>query len=269
VLSVVTAAHKDSFLQKTVDDIRAKFIDRKTEIIVVLDGYHDDIKGADKVIESRRRQGLRPSFNAGFAAATGDWLMKTDSHCLFDEAFDDRILSHTRENWVIVPRRYHLDMGQWRRMDELGYVDYDRLIIDRPDKLSGVYWTQRKERRAHIPVDETMVFQGSCYVLSREHWEKIGPLQVEGYGTFAQEPIEVALKTWLGGGKVMVNKRTWYAHKHRKFKRCASPNKAEVEAGNKYSQDFWLNDRWEGRVHDLRWLMRRFGLRWKNVLNPD
>ena len=97
------------------------------------------------------------------------------------------------------------------------------------------------------------------YLLSRKHWDWLGGLQEEGYGPFAQEAIEIGLKTWLGGkGKVMVNKNTWYAHKHRLFKRFVSPY--GVLEGNKYSKDFWMNNRWKDAVHDWAWLMRRFRL---------
>ena len=103
-----------------------------------------------------------------------------------------------------------------------------------------------------------MIFQGSFYLMSRKHWDFLGGLQVEGYGEFAQEATELALKTWLSGGKVMVNKNTWYAHKHRKFGRVRSP--WGTKEGNRYSKDFWLNNKWDKRIHDLEWLFKRFNL---------
>ena len=110
-------------------------------------------------------------------------------------------------------------------------------------------------------IDETMVMQGSCYLMSRKHWDWLGGLQEFGYGSLMQEAEEVALKTWLGGGKVMVNKLTWYAHKHRKFKRTVKVADKEVLDCYAYSKDFWLNNRWTERIHDLEWLMKRFGRR--------
>ena len=115
-------------------------------------------------------------------------------------------------------------------------------------------------KRNHVPIDETMLFQGSCYLMSRKHWDWLGGLQEEGYGSFAQEAVEVCLKTWLGGGKVIVNKNTWYAHKHRSFGRHVSPRRSDVQNGETYSRDFWLNNRWNKRIHDINWLTRRFGL---------
>ena len=103
-----------------------------------------------------------------------------------------------------------------------------------------------------------MLFQGSCYVMSCKHWERLGGLNEDGYGPFAQEAVELSLKTWLGGGKVMVNKSTWYAHKHRKFGRVLSPTSRQVKDGNAYSKDFWLNNKWDKRVHDIEWLIAKF-----------
>lgn len=185
--------------------------------------------------------------------------MKCDEHCMFDEGFDVKLLADIEDNWVVIPRRYKLDTEKWVIYEEdKEPVDYDKLVIDRPEKIGGLNWKSRTRQRKDILIDETMVFQGSCWVMSRKHWNFLGKLQTEGYGTFAQEAIEIALKTWLGGGKVMVNKKTWYAHKHRKFGRASSAKSSEVEAGNNYSRDYWLNNRWENRIHDIDWLMERF-----------
>lgn len=264
MLSIVMAAAKDPHLQRTVDEVREK-AKGEIEVVVVLDGYEDNITGADTVVKNKRRLGLRSSINRGMEAAEGEWLLKCDSHCAFDEGFDVKLLSVIADNWVVVPRRYKLDVDKWEVMWDDGYIDYDRLLIDKPDRICGVHWNSRRDDRKDIAVDETMVMQGSCYVMSRNHWNWLGGLSINGYGSFAGESTEVALKTWLGGGRVMVNKTTWYGHKHRKFKRCVNPDKEEVRKGNLYCKDYWLNNRWPDRVHDLQWLYERFGVRY----NPN
>jgi len=261
MLSIIIPSAKDPCLQKTIDDLRNK-AQGEIEIIAVLDGTMQEVANADKVLFNEKRIGLRASVNRGVGEAKGDYIMKIDSHCVFGEGYDRILLANIEENWVVIPRRYKLDVDKWEVMEEEGYIDYDRLLIDRPDKIGGVHWSKRRDERKDIMIDETMVFQGSCWVMSRKHWDWLGGLKEEGYGTFTQEPIEIALKTWLGGGKVMTNKNTWYAHKHRKFKRTTHIDSKEVERGNKYSQDFWLNNRWDKRIHDLKWLFDRFGLRY-------
>lgn len=244
LVSIIIPSRKDPDLQKTVDDIK-KNARGEIEIIVVND---DDGK-----------LGLRQAVNKGVSESHGEYILKTDAHCKFDDGFDVKLLP-IEDNWVVSPVRYKLDVETWEIMPEPPIV-YERIVIDRPDKLGGVEWRSRKRGRENIMVDENMVFQGSCWMMSRTHWNRLGGLSEIGYGTFTQEPLEIALKTWLGGGKVMVNKNTWYAHKHRKFGRTYSAlGNDEVKNGNAYSRDYWLNNRWEERKHDFDWLMKRFGL---------
>jgi len=256
-LSIIIPCYNDPDVQRTIDSIRSN-ARGDIEIIVVLDGYIQKVNGA-KVIVNEKRIGMRGSINQGVAISCGEYILKCDAHCIFDEGFDVKLLANIKDNWVVIPRRYKLDTEKWVVTEDTP-IDYERLLIDRPDKISGVRWNDRAIKRKDIMIDETMIFQGSCWIMSRKHWDWLGGLEEEGYGTFAQEATEIALKTWLGGGQVMINKTTWYAHKHRKFGRTISISSKKIEAGNKYSQDFWLNNRWEARIHDLDWLMNRFGL---------
>ncbi len=257
MLSIIIPSYKDPYLQKTIDDIR-KNARGKIEIIAILDGYNDDIKGAT-IIQNATRRGLRDTVNSGVAISRGEYILKCDAHCIFDEGFDVKLLADIEDNWVVIPRRYKLDTDKWVICeDDPNPIDYEELVTTEPDRICGVRWSGRTKRRKDILIDETMVFQGSCWVMSRKHWDWLGGLSEVGYGTFTQEPIEIALKTWLGGGKVMVNKKTWYAHQHRKFGRTHRLDSAEVKAGNSYSRDFWLNNKWDKRIHDIEWLIERF-----------
>lgn len=255
MISIIIPSAKDPCLQKTIDDLRTKAED-EIEIIVVLDGKWDEIENADAVLFNEKRMGMRASINRGAEASRGEYVMKIDSHCMLDKGFDVKLLTHIQDDWVVIPRRYRLDIETWKITDDAP-VDYERIMI-LADKLHGVVSKGRTEIRRNIMIDEDMVFQGSCWLMSRKHWKWLGGLQEEGYGTFTQEPIEIALKTWLGGGKVMINKNTWYAHKHRKFKRTVGIDSEEVRRGNAYSRDFWINNRWPDRIHDYDWLVKKF-----------
>lgn len=241
MISIIIPSVQDPDLERTIADIQAK-AQGEIEIIVEID---------------EPRKGMRARINEGVAKSKGDYILKCDSHCVFDEGFDVKLLANIQDNWVVIPRRYKLDTDKWEVMSDPP-IDYERLAIV-PDRICGVEWKSRRTERADKMIDETMVFQGSCWIMSRKHWDWLGGLSEVGYGTFAQEPIEIALKTWLGGGKVMVNKNTWYAHKHRKFGRTVAPcSSKEIREANAYSRDFWLNNRWDKRVHNLNWLFRRF-----------
>lgn len=261
LVSIIIPCRKDPHLQQTVNDIRKNATGR-IEVIVVLDGEKQDVGGADVCIQNEKTVGMRSSINKAVQVAKGDYILKTDAHCMFDYGFDKKMLANIEEDWIVTPVRYRLDVDSWKIYEgEPTPIVYERLVIDNPDKIGGSEWKSRKRGREHLLIDENMVFQGSCWFMHRHHWDRVGPLQEYGYGTFTQEPVELALKTWLGGGKVMVNKTTWYAHKHRKYGRTYSAlGNDEVKNGNSYSRDYWLNNRWEGRKHDISWLMERFGV---------
>lgn len=265
-LSVIIPSYKDPLLHKTIDSLLDNSeLGSEMEIIPVLDGYTptNPIKSDPrvKVLNLEQNRGMRNAINSGVNASKGEYLMKCDEHCMFDKGFDVKLLADIEDNWVVIPRRYKLDTDRWIICeDDKEPVDYDKLVTDNPDKIGGMVWKRRTKERKDILLDETMVFQGSCWVMSRKHWNFLGGLQEKGYGTFAQEALEIALKTWLGGGRVIVNKKTWYAHKHRKFGRISPVASVEIKAGNAYSMDFWLNNRWDKRIHDLDWLMKRFNL---------
>ena len=61
-----------------------------------------------------------------------------------------------------------------------------------------------------------MSWQGSCYFTTKRYWDSLlAPLDTEHYGTFTQEAQEIGNKVWLSGGRLVVNKKTWYAHYHK------------------------------------------------------
>lgn len=58
---------------------------------------------------------------------------------------------------------------------------------------------------------ESMSVQGSCFMLTREKYWELNICDEE-FGNWGNQGIEVACKTWLTGGRVLVNHNTWYAH---------------------------------------------------------
>lgn len=263
MISVIIPAKLEPNLQKTVDDILNK-AEETVQIVVILDGYWPDPPLADDsrviIIHNSKSRGMRASINAGVVISKGEYVMKCDAHCVFDQGFDKKLLADYEENTVVVPTRYKLDTDKWEVMPDKP-INYGKLVyLETHNKLHGEDWPSRERRNKNILIDENMMFQGSCWFMSRKHWEWIGGLQEYGYGTFTQEPVEIALKTWLGGGKVVVNKKTWYAHQHRKFGRTHKINQEEIEAGNTYALDFWMNNRWNKRVHDIQWLFDKFNV---------
>jgi glycosyltransferase involved in cell wall biosynthesis len=225
-------------LHKTIESLLSN-ANGEIEVIPVIDGY--ELKKS--LIDDRRVKpvylsehvGMREAINIGVNNSTGEYLMRTDEHCMFSKGFDTTILSTIEDNWIVVPRRYYLDIDKWEVMGDKKYVDYEKLlIIDHPrygNKFAGIIWKSRTTERKDIMIDETMAMQGSCWFMKRSWWDKvIGRLDSEGYGTLYQDSTEMIMKTWQAGGKMMLNKNAWYAHKNRSFARTHrySDNKSKA-----------------------------------------
>ena len=243
MLSIIIPSYKDPLLHRTIDSLLTG-AEEEIEIIVVLDGYEPLAPIIDdprvRILRLSKNVGMRRAINAGVQASKGDYLMRTDEHAIFGPAYDRILTADCGENWIVTPRRYFLDAEKWTVMD-LPPVDYEKLCIDRErNKFAGVPWKSRAEERKDIMIDETMAMQGSCWLMKRSWWDKvIGELQTEGYGTHYQDSVEMVFKTWQAGGKLMVNKNTWHAHKHRRFRRTHNYGGAQADASFAYSLKVW------------------------------
>lgn len=265
-VSVLIPSRNEKFLPNTVDDLFAKATG-DIEVIVVLDGYWPDPILEDRpnltLIHRSRAQGMRPAINSAARVAKGRYLMKSDAHCMFCEGFDETLQETMEDNWVVVPRRYSLDAENWTTKNK-GPIDYHYLncpLNSNDGALHGKPWQKRRDQRRHILIDDEMSSQGSCWFMTRDYfWNFLGGLRLEGYGDFIQEFQEIGMKTWLGGGEVKINKRTWYAHLHkgRKYGRGYKVSSSSWHKGCHYSADMWLNNRWEKRIHDFKWFLEKF-----------
>jgi GT2 family glycosyltransferase len=248
-LSVVIPSYKDPLLQKTIDSLLENSeLGDQLEIVVVFDGYwanppllfSEENNKRVKQLHLGKNRGMRGAINAGVQVATGEFLMRTDEHCVFDKGYDRKLTERFKDDWICYPKRYYLDTEKWEVMDKEPNV-YNKLIIDKSrHKFSGVNWKSRELERPGKMIDESMAMQGSCWVMKRSWWDAvIKELQTEGYGPHYGDSHEMVFKTWQAGGRLMVNKSTWYAHKDRSFPRTHNTGSAESAPGWAYSIKVW------------------------------
>lgn len=256
MLSIIIPSFKDPYLVPTIKSLIASAMD-EIEIIPVLDGYWRHDLPDDKrirVLHLGKNRGMRDAINAGVRIARGEYIMRTDEHCLFAPGYDTELTGSCEDNWIMTAKRYFLDPTTWRLMDKKP-VEYERLkardIGNGVSKFEGVVWNARAKDRKDELIDETMAMQGSMWVMKKSWWETIGELETEGYGTMYQDSHEMVFKTWKLGGKLMVNKKTWYAHKHVSFPRTHQYSKSEWEPCVKYAYETWkdyfeeVRQKWE------------------------
>lgn len=272
MVSILIPSRNEVFLQKTVADLLAN-ASGDIEIVVVLEGYWPDPPLPDdkrlKILHHGRAKGMRPAINAAAAIATGDFILKADAHTMWAPGYDEALQADYHEdNWIVVPRRHALEPESWSidTTNPKYPVDYHYLSypFERPGDetcgLHGTEWRARREACGGILLDDEMSSQGSAYFMSRAHWDRLGPMEIERYGNFIHEFQELGLKTWLSGGAVKINKRTWYAHlyKGRKYGRGYALGPGGHRQGSAWVTDYWMNDQWADRTRDLRWLVEKF-----------
>lgn len=246
LLSVIIPSWKDPYLVPTINSLLDNSrLGDKLEIIPILDGYWRDDLPDDKrvnVLHLGKNRGMRDAINAGVEISRGAFIMRTDEHCMFSPGYDKELTSTCQDDWIMTARRYFLDPEKWEVMP-LDYIDYEKLALregDNYSKFEGRRWTSRKRERSHMDIDETMAMQGSMWIMSRKWWDKtIVKLESEGYGPLYQDSTEMIFKTWKNGGKMMLNKRVWYAHKHVSFSRTHQYGIAEAKPGWQYAIDLW------------------------------
>lgn len=270
-VSIIIPSRNEIFLSKTVNDLLSKGSD--VEVIAVLDGYWPDPPLQDDkrlvIIHRGKAMGMRAAINAAANIATGKYLLKCDAHCMFSEGYDEILQKDCDVDWVVIPSRYSLDAENWA-IENNGKPrrDYHYLCYPDPNKphdsgMHGVEWWSRGKERSDpkYNIDDNMSFQGSSWFMHADYFHNfLHGMSEVGYGTFTQEPQEIGLKAWLGGGAVKVNKNLWYAHLHKgtRYGRGYSQSKSEVVQGHLYSARYWMNNEWEDRVHDIEWLIEKF-----------
>jgi hypothetical protein len=96
-------------------------------------------------------------------------------------------------------------------------------------------------------------------MMTRDKFIELEPCD-EKHGSWGQMGTEVACKTWLSGGQLMVNRKTWFSHMFRTQGGDFGfpyPNPG-VSKARKYSKWLWLGDNWDKAIHPLSWLLDKF-----------
>jgi hypothetical protein len=302
-LTVVIPARNEEWLARTVADVAAA-IRGRTEIIAVLDGgwiappltQH----GVVSVIRTPEAIGQRAATNLGIRLARGKLVMKLDGHCSVQDGFDLPLIAAAKAlgpSVCQVPAQYNLHVFDWVCPD--GHRRYQgptpKSGCDFQAKVPGpkcglpmtrdVVWQRRRSRlttawrfdselhfqywtdwgKAHKDeqVHDIMTCLGACWVVDRQRFIELGMLD-ESHGSWGQMGTEIACKYWLSGGRLVVNKGSWFAHLFRtQGGDFGFPYPLSGDAQRKareHSQSMWRGEaaKWPHARRNLRWMLDRF-----------
>ena len=261
LISVIIPARNEKYLQKTLDGL-AENMTTPYEVLVGLDNYTPDppIREADNltIYHSDKRVGTRVLLNKLISMAKGNYLLRLDPHCLIGRGMDAELLSVHKPGYTIIPSWYQLDAEKWIRR-ESKCCDYRYLShpTDEEGGLRSLRWGGLTKKYSHKKIDEVMTCSGSIWLVDKKEFLSWGGLD-ENHGQIGQEGVEIACKTWLSGGKLLVNKNTWYAH-HNRGKAPYAMGRNQRKISLAYSIDFWTNNKWQNQVRQFAWLIKHIG----------
>lgn len=299
-LSILIPSGNEMFLYYTIYDA-LKNIEADTEIIATLDGaWADPPVPQDprvNIIYVNKAVGQRAATNLACKLSNAKYVMKVDAHCSFDKGFDRKMLEEfeaTGDNVTMVPIMRNLWAFDWNCRDcnwkkyqgptpancgRCGGTNLRRKMMwvgkHNPQSTSYCfdssphfqYFEHYKHRdiykqdRAEKGLTETMSLQGSCFMLSREKYWELNICD-ESLGNWGNQGIETACKTWLSGGTVLCNHKTWYAHMFRTqggdFGFPWDAHGRDMERTKQNVKKLIWDGKWDKQVRPLSWLIERF-----------
>ena len=291
-LSILIPARNEQWVSNTVADI-LKNKRGKTEVIVGLDGEWADPEIEDHpdvtVVYYAESIGQRAMTNRLAKLSEAKYLAKCDAHVAFSEGFDQILMDDMKDNYTMVPILKNLWCFDWKCMKcgkrtfqgpkPVDCTDCDntdnftqKLVwkpnSNRPSSTAFVfntdlqfwYFGELKARQPDEDIVETLSLQGSFFMCTREKYWELNICD-ESWGSWGQQGTEVALKTWLSGGRVVVNRKAWYAHLFRTQTGFSFPYPMSGNSQHRarqISQDIFLNNKWDKQTKPLWWVLDKF-----------
>lgn len=301
-LSILIPARNEEFLPETVEDLLKNIRGNTDIFVCLDGDIHPKPLPKDPRVTYVHRHeswGQRKATNQLCKLSQAKYVMKVDGHCAFDEGFDVKMMSDMQDDWTMVPVMRNLHAFNWV-CDKCGHTTYqgptpitskgkdsfdackkcenkeagtftkDIVWIPKENPQSTSYCFDTElhfqyfhdyKARQQGDLVETMSLQGSCFMLTREKYWELNICD-EDFGSWGAQGTEVACKTWLSGGKCIVNKKTWYAHMFRTqggdFSFPYNNPESKIAKARKRSQQLFLDNTWEQQTHPLSWLLERF-----------
>ena len=262
---IPSCGEKPENLERTIESIYENATG-DFEVIIGLNGvsaWPTNMKPNMEIMEFPRNVGIKTNINALVALAVGKYIYKSDAHCSFGKGFDEILQADIEDDWIVMPRFYVLDGKTWEWQDDRFY-DYFYLSCPFTDPRgfrfkAGGHDPEKTKERLDTLIDETPQIHGSGWFISKDRYFELGGFpNIDPYG-HAQEPVWLALKNWLAGGKVMVNKNTWYAHLHQQGnKRGYHMDREQENKSYDIAATYWMGNKWYERKYDIEWFIDKF-----------
>lgn len=234
----------EQYLQRTINSAK-KNAAGKIEILTEFD---------------EKEEGHRILTNRMAEKAKGKFLFRLDAHCALSPQWDLRMKESCKKNTLVVPIVDKLNDKDWSFAGNDGGI----ILLDR--RMRNYYltpWIPFLERPLEV---ETMSIQAFAFMIRRKDFFD-GDCLDESLPPWGAAALEISLKTWLTGGRVLIRTDVECAHLFRKNN--LTPFKVDVKKkDDAYVRigRLWRANRGKGQTRPLEWLTGKFADR---ILKPE
>lgn len=217
---IIPTRNEGSLLRMTIDSILSQTDYPNYEVLIVDDGSTDGscepFKAADSRVQVIRANGVgvAKARNVGARHARGEYIVFIDAHCRVSQnwlsCFEHAL--RPMDVCVVGPCFTRLEEPEPRGCG-MGWTDYT---------LAQSWY----EPLAIVETYEVPITPGGCQAFRRSTFQSIGRYD-EGFSQWGFEDVEICLRSWLLGYRVVVDPTVVIAHYFRES-RNYEVNDAEV-----------------------------------------
>lgn len=215
---IIPANNEQKYLNRTIENIFNTAQDY-IEVVVVLNGYKQDVDPRAKVIQLEDNMGERVAMNRAAETANGDYFLRIDAHCDFSPGGWDVLMANSCGKRKIVAavltaiNKEKADKGNWERVPGHWY-GLCRMVksVDARDRIGlEAKWEKPNAKREYDTLIPTMAITGCGFMVHRDFYREIGGAD-ESLPPMGAIGEEFALKAWLLGEGVWTRTDVMIGH---------------------------------------------------------
>ena len=210
MMSIIITSHDEGdLLYKTLDSLCTN-TNGQFQVVVIDDASSSPIynhPNSTMVFHRNRiRRGLIYSRILGADYSVGTHLVFMDAHCKPERDWDVPLLEAFRQygdRVIVSPAIPALNASIWKNnMNQKG-------VVMRFDGNLNMKWIDATDES--LPYCESPIFAGSTFMISKSFYNELGGFD-NGLEIWGGENIDLSVRCWLCGGRVLVAKSSYVGH---------------------------------------------------------
>jgi glycosyltransferase involved in cell wall biosynthesis len=185
---IIPARNEQQYLNRTIENLYAS-AEGDIEVIVVLNGYEQDVDWRATTLKHKENAGERVAMNVAARMAKGRYLLRLDAHCDMSKGWDTKMAEVLQEHprGIAVAVIGSLDKN-WNKLP--GWYAFCNLLPTMEEK-----WTSKKQ---YGLIEPNMAFTGCGFMIAKEFYWSFGGAD-ESLPAMGAIGPEFALHGWLDG----------------------------------------------------------------------